>query len=320
MRRLLFFTFWSLSIVAVGQIYPIHSSASLKLDSIRSSLDGSFQRIYYFKSSDSKPKPLIVQLHSWSFPADSLKAERLDAEVTSRNFNYIFPNFRGVNNHIKACCSNYVISDIDEAIDWAVKHMKVDKSRIYVVGVSGGGYATLAMYMKSRHNIKAFSAWVPISDLESWYAESVERKNKYASEIVKCTSETGSFNVAKARERSPIFWTTPINKRKNSVLQIFAGIHDGHTGSVPISHSINFYNKLLTDYKISDSAAYVSRKESLEMLNEQIPATSPQSSIGNRAIHLQRQTKHIMLTIFEGGHEMLSKEVLGYIDRMSEDR
>jgi predicted peptidase len=246
-----------------------------------------------------------------------LRTEQLDVEVTSKNFNYIFPNFRGVNNHIKACCSNYVISDIDEAIDWAIKYMKVDKSQIYVVGVSGGGYATLAMYMKSRHNIKAFSAWVPISDLENWYIESVERKNKYATEIIKCTSETESFNVIKARERSPIYWTTPIRERKNSLLQIFAGIHDGHNGSVPISHSINFYNKLLADHGISDSSAYVSRKDLLQMLNEQTFAASTHLTIGDRAVHYQKKTKHFMLTIFEGGHEMLSKEVLGSIDRMN---
>ncbi len=317
MRYLLLFVFWLLSLVTLGQVLPEKSIISLKKDSIISSLDRNIQHIYYFRSSHKKPQPLVVQLHSWSYPADSLRTAQLDAEASSKNFNYIFPDFRGVNNHIKACCSDYVISDIDEAIDWAIKHMNVDKSKIYVVGVSGGGYATLAMYMKSRHNIKAFSAWVPISDLESWYLESVERKNKYASEIIQCTSATESFSVSKARERSPIYWTTPTGKRKRSILQIFAGIHDGHNGSVPISQSTNFYNKLLTDYGISDSSVYVSGKDLSEMINEQTFAASTPLTIGDRAVHYQKKTKRLMLTIFEGGHEMLSKEVLDYIDRMS---
>jgi predicted peptidase len=243
-----------------------------------------------------------------------------EVNAISKNFNYIFPNFRGINNHIKAYCSAYVISDIDEAIDWAIKNMKVDKRRIYVVGVSGGGYATLAMYMKSRHNINAFSAWVPISDLERWYLESTERKNKYAAEIIACTNEVGTFDVLKARERSPLHWTTPVKKRKNSIVQLFAGIHDGYDGPVPISHSVNFYNKLLTDIGISDSSKYVSTRELREMIEHQTFGKSPRLTIGGRAIYYQKQTEHFMLTIFEGGHEMLSKEVLDYIAQMNDSR
>jgi len=320
MRHFLLLFFCTLSTMTLSQVERTELTNGLKKDSIKSSLDGSIQPIYYYKSSDKNPKPLIVQLHSWSYHVDSLRTMEFDIEVTSKNFNYIFPNFRGVNNHIKACCSDYVISDIDEAIDWAIKNMKVDKRQIYIVGVSGGGYATLAMYMKSRHNIKAFSAWVPIVDLEKWYEESVERNNKYAYEIIKCTSETESFDAIKARARSPIYWTTPVNMRKNSTLQIFTGIHDGHDGPVPISHSINFYNKLLTDNGISDSSAYVSKKDLFEMLNRQTFAASTHLTIGDRTIYYQKKTKLLMLTIFEGGHEMLSKEVLGYVDQMNGSR
>jgi hypothetical protein len=53
-----------------------------------------------------------------------------------------------------------------------------------------------------------------------------------------------NFDSLKAKERSPLVWTTPVKKRKKSTLQIFAGIHDGHNiGVVPISQSISFYNK-----------------------------------------------------------------------------
>ena len=308
--------------MASGQVTRAKLTSNLKKDSIKSSLDGNTQLIYYYRSSVKKSMPLIVQLHPWSYDVDSLRTMGFDVEAISKNLNYIFPNFRGANNHVKACCSDYVISDIDEAIDWAIKNMKVDKTQIYVVGVSGGGYATLAMYMKSRHNINAFSAWVPISDLEKWYFEYNKRKNKYPSEIIKCTSETDSFDLIKVRERSPINWTTPISKRKNTILQIFAGIHDGHSGNgpVPISQSINFYNKLLADNGVSDSSAYVSKKDLLDMINQQTLAGSTHLKIGDRAIYCQRQTKLLMLTIFEGGHEILSKEVLGYIDQMNGTR
>lgn len=317
MRLLLFLLLCPFGFLATGQGITGKPITNLTKDSIHSSLDNNTQSFYYYKSTDTKPRPLLVQLHSWSFPADSLKTIGLDVEAAERNINYLFPNFRGVNNHPKACCSNFVISDIDEAIDWALKNLNVDKAQIYVVGVSGGGYATLAMYMKSRHNIKAFSAWVPITDLVSWYGQSIERQNKYAAEIIACTGGTEVFDSAKARERSPIFWKTPVNKRKHSVVQIFAGIHDGYTGPVPISHSVNFYNKLLSDHGISDSAMYVPRKDLETMLRQQAFGVNSRLTIGDKAIHYQKKSKSFMLTIFEGGHEMRSHEVLGYIDQIN---
>ena len=286
----------------------------LKKDSIQSSLDGNVQGFYYGKSTSSELQPLIVALHSWSGTADSQK-EILVEQTQAKGWNYIFPDFRGVNNHPKACCSEFVIADIDEAIDWALKNMNVDKKKIYVVGNSGGGYATMAMYMKSRHTIASFSAWSSISDLATWYGESVERKNRYGPEIIKCTGAGEVFDAEKAKERSPLFWKTPLKKRKNSQLQIYAGIHDGYTGSVPISHSINFYNKLLADAHEKDKARYVSEEDAATMLKTQtFPTRNSPKTIENRAILYQKTSKKITLTIFEGTHEILKSAALDAID------
>ncbi|MFZ1789931.1 MAG: prolyl oligopeptidase family serine peptidase [Saprospiraceae bacterium] len=298
-----------------GQAVTNDPSINLSKVSIQSTMDGVVQPLYYYKSTAKKNKPLVVQLHSWSYSADSLKTVGLDFEAISKDYNYIFPNFRGINNHIKACCSDFVISDIDQAIDWAIKNMKVDKKQIYIVGYSGGGFATFAMYMKSRHKIKAFSAWVPIGDLESWYKESLERRNKYSREIISCTTETGTFDPLKARERSPQFWATPVKKRKKSIIQIFAGIHDGYTGPVPISQSANFYNKLLTDYEVKDSSLYVSAKDLDYMLKNRSFTDSNVLKLGDKKIHYQRKSGNISLTIFEGGHDMLSEVVFDSLNK-----
>lgn len=288
----------------------------LRKDSIKSSLDGKMQVFYYYKSSESKLKPLIVQLHSWSNAADSLKTAFLAPEAKNKEWNYIFPNFRGVNNHAKACCSEFVMTDIDEAIDWALKNLNVNLKQIYIAGVSGGGYATLAMYMKSRHEIHGFSAWASISDLSAWYQESVERKNKYAAEIIKCTGDGEKFDVQKARERSPFYWKTPVKKRRNSTLQIYAGVHDGYTGSVPISQSINFYNKLLIDAKEPDLQKFISDQDKLTLIKTQsFPNIRNNKSLGDRAILYQKSSEKITLTIFEGTHEMLNKAVLDLISK-----
>ena len=91
----------------------------LRKDSIHSALDGVTQVFYYDKSTADTPQPLVVELHSWSNSADS-QMGMIATQVHAKNWNYIFPNFRGVNNHPKACCSEFVLSDIDEAIDKAL--------------------------------------------------------------------------------------------------------------------------------------------------------------------------------------------------------
>lgn len=285
-----------------------------KKDSITSSLDGNIQVFYYRQAVATGTRPLVVALHSWSNTADSQKG--IWAEIAqNKDWNYIVPNFRGVNNHPKACCSEFVLADIDEAIDWAFKNLPVDRKHVYVTGFSGGGYATLAMFMKSRHSIRAFSAWASISDLAAWYGESVERKNRYGPEILKCTGAGNTFDEQKAKERSPLYWQTPVKQRKKSQLQIYAGIHDGYTGSVPISHSINFYNKLLTDFREKNQTNYVSAEDAATMLKTQsFPVGNSPNLLGDRAILHQKSIKNISLIIFEGTHEILPKVVLEKLD------
>lgn len=311
MKKLLLLIFVLLSNIASAQRPDF-----LKKDSIQSTLDGNTQVFYYDKTTASTPQPLVVELHSWSNSAES--QQKIVAEQAhAKNWNFIFPNFRGINNHPKACCSPFVIADIDEAIDWALKNMSVDSQNIYVVGNSGGGYATLAMYMKSRHDIRSFSAWSSISDLAAWYGESVERKNKYAAEIIQCIGKDSAFNALNAKLRSPLYWKTPVKKRQNSLLQIYVGVHDGYTGSVPISHSINFYNKLLTDGKEKDKSRYVSKQDATTLLKTQsFPTSKTSQTLGNRAILYQKTSKNIRLTVFEGTHEILNEVVLEKIQKL----
>ena len=297
-----------------GEIVSAQRPDFLNKDSINSSLDGNIEVFYYDKSASKKAQPLVVELHTWSNSSHS-QTDILAQHVREKNWNYILPNFRGINNTPKACCSQFAIADIDGAIDWAIKNMNVDAKRIYIFGFSGGGYATFAMFMKSRHKIHSFSSWCGISDLTTWYWQSVERKNRYGSDIIKCTDSGETYNEQKAKDRSPLYWKMPLKQRKKSVFQIYAGVHDGYTGSVPISQSINFYNKLLTDTKEKDTSRYVSQADLETMLKTQTFA-SPDTvkKIANRVIHYQKSSKKISLTIFEGGHEILRSAALDLID------
>lgn len=282
-------------------------SDEFKIVEIHSPIDGTMQEAYFYKTKSSKPKPLIVSLHTWS--NDYTQYDSINQFSVEYDYNYIHPNFRGKNNHKDACCSNLVISDIDASIDFALNNANVDTSRIFVIGMSGGGYATLAMFMKSKHNIKKFSSWVPLVDLIQWYDETKIRKLEYAEEILACTESTGgTLNTEVAKQKSPYYWVTPAEKLKNSRLEIYTGIYDGMMGNgvIPITHSINFYNKLLTDLEEVDSSKYVSDSEILKLLVYRKPL-SDYPSIAGRKVILIKESNNIRLTLFEGGHEILNE-------------
>ncbi|MEJ6979463.1 GDSL-type esterase/lipase family protein [Pedobacter sp. P351] len=276
--------------------------AGFEVVEIQSSKDASIQKSYFYKTLASKPKPIIVSLHTWS--GDYRQKDEVAPICKRMDLNYIHPNFRGANRTDNACSSELALADIDDAISFAIKNANVDISKIYVIGVSGGGYATLSTFMNSRHTIKKFSAWASITSLEAWFHESTILKNKYAADIFSCTGSKDEFNIENARRKSPLYMNTPISKLKDSEVFIFAGIYDGLQGSVPITHSINFYNKLLSDLSVRDKLNYVSLEEKVDLLEHRRPL-GVFGKIGDRKIYLKKKYGNVELTIFEGDHEML---------------
>ncbi|MCB0634872.1 MAG: prolyl oligopeptidase family serine peptidase, partial [Lewinella sp.] len=231
------------------------------------------------------------------------------------------PHFRGPNNRPEAGGSALVIQDIDDAIDYALQEARVRPSEIHVIGHSGGGHVTLLTYMRSRHDIRTFSAWVPISNLEDWYYESVGRGQKYAHDLAMVTNpghaaaDDYDINRAEARQRSPYFMLTPVRKRTNSKLFIFAGIHDGYTGSVPITQSLNFYNKVVQDFEPGHTASLVSKEDMLTLLARRTKTISHPSQAIKGWTHYQRRYQDkVQVTIFEGGHEILYDRALDHLE------
>ncbi|HEA22214.1 MAG TPA: peptidase [Pricia antarctica] len=274
------------------------------LVSIKSSSDGKNQEAYYYSSKASNSKPLIVSLHTWA--GDYREYDSIALMSKSKNINYIHPNFRGSNTTPNSCCSPLALSDIDDAIDFAIDNGNVDLNKIYVIGKSGGGLATLSLFMKSKHNINTFSSWVPISDLNQWYKEGIIRNSEFTDDIVNCTSsDSGHLDPAKAKERSPMYWPTPTEERKNAKLKIFAGVYDGITGNVPITHSIHFYNKVVAAFGAVDSLDYVSEEQKIILMAKR-NSFGDYGKISDRSIFFQKRFKNIELIIFEGGHEMLT--------------
>jgi len=123
---------------------------------IRSPLDNEIQKAYFYVSKSKEPQPLIISLHTWS--NNYTQQDPLTSQILKNDWNYIHPDFRGVNKTPKALGSKYAINDIEEAITFALKNSNVDLNNIHVIGKSGGGLATLLAYMNSKHDIASFSS------------------------------------------------------------------------------------------------------------------------------------------------------------------
>jgi len=278
--------------------------SEFQLVQIRSSVDNAVQNAWYHQSKKNNPQPLVISLHTWS--GDYNQEDPLAKEVLLRDWNYIHPDFRGPNNNPNACGSPLVIADLEDAIQYAVKNGNVDSNDVHIIGVSGGGYAAMLAYMKIKYPVKSFNAWVGISDLSNWYWEQKGRNAKYATDIEQVAMKDGVMNWQELDSRSPIKLSFPAEKRKNSILNIYAGVHDGYTGSVPISHSILFYNKIA-------SALFPGIKENLIddstiislITKRRNPNADTSVKLSGRTLQLLKQLPNLSLSIFEGGHEML---------------
>ena len=260
------------------------------------------QPVYLYRAKSHGPKPLIISLHTWA--GNFNEYDPLAAICVEKDINYIHPNFMGPNNAPESCCSDRVIEQIDDAIEYALSNLNIDEENIHIIGLSGGGYAALCHFMKSQLSVTSYSSWVGISDLEVWYFQSKSQKNGFWKDILDCTGSEKSLEVSEARRRSPIYLPMDVVKQKKVDLNLFTGIHDGVRGSVPITQSINFYNRIVSELYPNDSVNLVLPKETLYLM-EYRKSIGNFGEIDGRPLCLVRKNGHIGLYIFEGGHEIL---------------
>jgi hypothetical protein len=282
-----------------------------KLDSIRSPLDGKLQKFYFYQAT-KKNMPLVVSLHQWSSDYTNYK-NSLAPQTRAKDWNYIHPDFRGPNNNPKACGSEFVISDIDQIINWAVNKLDADTTNIYIVGASGGGFTALCHLLRSqtKYRIREYSVWVPITDLGRWYKESKSRGSKYAQDVIQCTCnhKCEEPDFRELRKRSPLYSKLPVKKLEYTRVKIHAGIHDGYTGAVPIVHSALFYNKVVDDLGGRETDK-MSMDDLCWMFSTRSAPDKIAGKLGDRDILWFKKFKNVSLTIFEGGHEILVDSIL----------
>lgn len=154
----------------------------------------------------------------------------------------------------------------------------------------------LKSYLKLDVKVDAYIAWCPVTDLESFYYHSLCVGDEYSSDIISCVNNDLSLISA----RSPIHDKTQVPV--NSLLEIYAGIHDGCTGPVSITHSVDFFNKIM--WYMNWGQEVVGDDVIIKLLTRSMPAISGYT-IGDRNVYLLKEKYPLSLTVFDGGHEIL---------------
>ena len=279
-----------------------------KLETV-SKLDGETQPILCWAPPEAmtQPTPLFVFLHSWSsdYRQDNTK---WFTECVKHRWIWLHPNFRGINQSPKACGSKVARQDILDAIALARETWNVDEERIYMAGVSGGGHMSLLMAGHHPESFSAVSSWVGPTDLAEWHRFHMKngKPQKYAQMIEASLGGPPGESAdrdADYKDRSPVFH---LHQTRDLPVSIWAGIEDGHSGSVPVSHSLRAFNaiakgrgtKVISETTIQELVA----KKPLSSAQPEDAATD--ETLG-RKIHLRRTSDPSMVTIFEGGHESI---------------
>lgn len=290
---------------------------------VSSSIDGATQPCYvilpdrYIKRQ--QPVPLLVSLHSWSAGVEQRNAP-LEAEAARRGWIYLFPHFRGPNQHPDACGSLKAQQDILDALDWTLEKYQVDRQRIYLAGVSGGGHMTMLMAGRHPERWTAASAWVGISDLAAWHER--HKDDRYGAMMRKsCGGAPGDSETVdqQYRARSPLSW---LHRSLPVPLDIAAGVHDGHKGSVPVVHSLEAFNVIAR----AAGSRQIQPEEIAQISGENgrlenpTPEDRVQDASFGRAIYLRRHAGRSRVTIFEGGHEGIARATTAWLARFEKPK
>ena len=293
-----------------------------ELVEVKSSADGTMQPCWLWVPEIAKTQavPLVVGLHTWS--SDLWRdghCKSLQREAKRLGWALVGPNFRGPNSTPQGCGSDLAVQDIVDAVEYAKSKAKIDTSRIYIIGGSGGGHMALLMVGRHPEIFAGATAFCPITDLARWYEESLEkhpgRGARYARMMKDACGGSPDERKAEYARRSPLTW---LRRAKESGVPVYVatGIHDGWAGSVPVGHAIRAFNTLCNpgDAISEEAIRSVEADQAIPESLQSEPAADPFYGEKMR-IHLRRTSGNVRLTLFEGGHSMNFSAGLDFMKR-----
>lgn len=287
--------------------------------------DGEPQPAMFYVPPDAEPDsqgpaaPLLVALHTWSSDYRQETGADYLAECRRRRWVLVHPNFRGPNVRPEACGSDLAVQDVLDAVAYARRHAKVDDLRIYLVGASGGGYMALLMSHRAPQLWAGVSSWVPITDLARWHRQSKEASppRKYYRDLEAVFGGPPDTDERRAayRERSPLFH---LSAARGVPIDINAGIHDGHVGSVPIDQSLDAFNVLAAANghpELQIPAVRIDQMVRDEAVPSPLAGIPEEDPVRSHVILFQRTAGPARVTLFDGGHEIEVRAALDWLEK-----
>ncbi len=279
-------------------------------------MDGSEQPALFWApdpSEGGKPVPLLVALHTWSGNYLQTGGEVKYAEwCQQQGWVFIHPNFRGPNRTPAALGSDLMVADIRAAVEWAKTQAPIDETRIYAIGVSGGGHATQLLAGRTPEIWAGISSWCGISDIAAWHRQTKEAgRGKYAKDIEGALGGPPDTpeRRADAAHRSPLTW---LENAKSVPLDINHGINDGRSGSVPFTHSLEAWNAVVpADEQLAPET--IDRFYEAREAPTGIGEVEGDPLYGNRPPLFRLVHGNTRLTIFDGGHEIVHEAALNWL-------
>ncbi len=269
--------------------------------------------LFYAPKENTSARPLLVALHSWS--GDYTQANpAYGLWCIAKQWVMVHPNFRGINQSPSACGSELAVQDILSAVEYAKSVCKVDEDRIYLMGGSGGGYASLLMAGRAPKVWAGVSAWCPIYDLKIWHAETQERKLKYAEMLEKVCGGKPGFSPQvdeQYRVRSAAAW---LRFAKQVNLSINTGITDGHNGSVPVSHTLNAFNDVVSKPNERISADTIANMVKQPSMPPALLQKIDDPLLQRNPALFRRVSGTAQVTIFQGGHDIIYEAGLSWLE------
>jgi len=204
------------------------------------------------------------------------------------------------------------VQDILDAVKFMQENYSVDADRIYLVGASGGGYASLLMAGRAPEVWAGVSAWVPINDLQMWW-EHCDGKLNYAEHIEKVVGGKPDRNEKAAEECVKRSASTYLDKAAGVNLDINAGVTDGHEGgSVPFSHSLYAFNQVVSKQDCIDPTLIEAFYEA-QALPEGLKKAEADALYGKKQQIFRKTSQNTRVTIFDGRHEIIHTAALNWL-------
>lgn len=282
--------------------------------------DGSEQKTLLFVPPGDEPVPLLVAFHTWS--NDYRQDESAYARwCIARGWAFLHPDVRGPANRPEAAGSELAMADLRAALDLAGAARRIDHERVYAIGVSGGGMMTLLAAARMPEVWAGASAWVPVTDLAAWHAETrAAGRDKYARDVEQvCGGPPGASPAVDAAYAGRSVVARLGAVRPAVPLDINAGIHDGHTGSVPVSHGIRAFNAVAAAADRLPEPA-VERMVETRSVPEDLRFRGIDPLYASRPVLLRRTSDGARLSVFDGGHEILIEAGLTWLEAQRRGR